>query len=234
MCLIASSHQCFSQAGTSKYEFGLTGGVFIYQGDLTPSQLGSYRTPGWNLNLFVNRIITTKFTARLNLAAGKIRGDDAAYSKPEWRQQRNFNFQSSVWELSALALYTVLEKNRMKAYVFGGAGISKLNVRRDWSKFNGEFFSTEPELQQKLATDVAHHTPTIIPVAPLGAGAEYALNDKLSLLLETCYRLTTTDYIDGFSKAANPSRLDHYQSHSAGVKYRFGKRSGVDCPAVEY
>jgi opacity protein-like surface antigen len=230
LCLFASSSESFSQTGLGKYEFGITGGMFIYQGDLTPSPFGSYKTPGWNLNLFVNRMLSTKLTVRAQLAGGTIRGSDAAYSQPAWRQQRNFNFHSSVLEFSLLGLYNVFEKNRLKTYVFGGGGVSKLNVTRDWSNFNGEYFASEPGLPQKLATDASHRPASLILVVPVGAGAEYALNDKLCLLAETNYRLTTTDYIDGFSQAANPSRLDHYQSHSVGVKYRFAKRSQLDCP----
>ena len=33
-----------AQINLSKLEFGLTAGTLIYQGDLTPSQFGSYRT----------------------------------------------------------------------------------------------------------------------------------------------------------------------------------------------
>jgi opacity protein-like surface antigen len=234
LCLFASSNESFSQTELGKYEVGFTGGIFIYQGDLTPSPLGSYRTPGWNLNLFVNRTMSTKLTFRAQLAGGTIRGNDAAYSHPAWRQQRNFNFHSLVVELSFLALYKVYERNRLTGYVFGGGGLAKLNIIRDWTNFNGEYFATEPELQQKLATDAVRTPPKLIPVVPIGAGAEYALSERISLLAETNYRLTKTDYIDGFSQSANPSRLDHYQSHSVGVKYRFGKRSGVDCPTVIY
>ena len=232
ICLLASSSESFSQLDWSKYEIGFTGGIFIYQGDLTPERLGSYKTPGWNFNLFVNRLLSSKFSIRGNLAAGRLKGDDSAYSKPGWRQYRNFSFQSTVWEFSALAVYKLLQRRKFAAYVFGGAGISKLNTSRDWSRFNSEFFSSEPGLHQKLEQDIAQKLPRFIPVVPVGAGVEYSLTERLSLLLETNYRLTSTDYLDGFSKAGNPSGLDHYQSHSLGVKYRFEKKSAVDCPVA--
>ena len=92
--------QTFCQFDLRNYELGLSAGTFIYQGDLTPARFGSYRTPGANVNIFVNRILNPSFTLRTNLAFGKLRGDDAKYSNPEWRQQRNFNFSSSVFELS--------------------------------------------------------------------------------------------------------------------------------------
>ena len=52
----------FSHAQTdlSKYEIGLTGGAFVYQGDLTPSQFGSYRTLRPAVNLFINRMLSSE------------------------------------------------------------------------------------------------------------------------------------------------------------------------------
>ena len=97
---------------------------------------------------------------------------------------------------------------------------------------NDEFFVGEPELSQNLAKDLATGPPTLIPVLPVGAGVEFALSPRISVLVETAYRFTPTDYLDGFSKAANPSRLDHYQTHSAGIKYNFRKKNEVNCPVT--
>src|SRR4051812_20448214 len=95
----------YSQTTREKYQFGLTGGVFIYQGDLSPSAIGSYRTPALNLNLFANRLIGPALAIRANLSWGHLRGDDAAYTNPEWRQQRAFNFSARVLEFSGLAVW---------------------------------------------------------------------------------------------------------------------------------
>ena len=43
------------QSVFSKFEIGLNAGVFVYQGDLTPSQFGSYKTLKPGLSLFVKQ-----------------------------------------------------------------------------------------------------------------------------------------------------------------------------------
>lgn len=221
-----------AQLDLSKFEIGLTGGAFVYQGDLTPSQFGSYRTPRPTVNLFINRIISPVFSVRGSLFYGGLLGNDAAYQKPEWRQQRSLNFSSSALELSALLIWNAWStEKKLVPYLFGGAGFTLLNIKRDWSHFNGEFFSNE-DLGTRVMEDVAHATPKMIPVVPVGIGVQYSLSKKLSVTAETAYRLTRTDYLDGFSKAGNPELTDHYQSHTIGLLYRFGKKSSLNCPTI--
>ena len=85
-----------AQINLSKYEVGLSGGVMVYQGDLTPQTLGSYKTMKPQFALHIYRIISPSFSVRLNVNRGKLYGDDAKYTNPEWRQQRNFNFTTPV------------------------------------------------------------------------------------------------------------------------------------------
>ncbi|MGZ8538886.1 MAG: DUF6089 family protein, partial [Flavisolibacter sp.] len=178
------------------------------------------------------RILNNSFSLRTNLTYGNIAANDANYSKPEWRQQRNFAFSSPVFEISELLVYNLNSQRKISPYVFAGAGISFLSISRDYSNFNPEYFTSEPELSAGLNTDIEHSPPAIIPVIPLGAGIQYNLSDKISLIAESSYRLTMTDYIDGFSQSANPSKFDHYQNYSVGVIFKFGKREGIDCPVV--
>ena len=224
--------ETFAQVDLSKFEIGLTGGVFVYQGDLTPSPIGSYRTLRPAVNLFVNRILNPSFSLRTSLFYGGLSGNDAAYKIPEWRQQRNFNFTARALELSELLLWNAWSTDRkFTPYVFGGIGLSFLNIKRDWSQFNGEFFSAE-DLASRLAEDLAQNPPKLIPVVPIGIGLRYSITKNLSAIAETAYRFTRTDYLDGFSKAANPDLYDHYQSHTIGVLYKFGKKSNLNCPTT--
>ena len=104
---------CFylnAQLNLSKYEVGLSGGVFVYQGDLTPQQLGSYKTMKPQFALHVYRILSPAFSVRLNLNRGRLYGNDAVYANPEWRKQRNFNFTSPVTEFSLQGVWNLLHK----------------------------------------------------------------------------------------------------------------------------
>jgi Domain of unknown function (DUF6089) len=233
--ILITSSFLHAQIDLSKYEVGLSGGVFVYQGDLTPQRLGSYKTLKPQFALHVYRILSPSFSVRLNINRGKLYGNDAAYSNPEWRRQRNFNFTTPVTELSLQGVWNILQARspRFSPYLFAGAGISFLKIKRDWSNMDPDVFGESSDVQAGLAVDAAKTLPRIIPVVPVGAGVRYALSDRFSLTGETSYRLSFTDYMDGFSKSANPGKNDHYLSHSIGIIYSFGKKDKqLGCPSV--
>src|SRR5438876_1159546 len=130
--------EVYSQPGIAKFELGISLGTFIYQGDLIPSHIGSVRTQKLGFNLFANKILNNSFLLRTNLAVGKLKGDDAKYASPEYRQQRNFYFTSPVIEISEQLLWNPLGKNYysngFSPYLFAGIGYSFLNIKRDWSR----------------------------------------------------------------------------------------------------
>jgi len=64
-------------------------------------------------------------------------------------------------------------------------------------------------------------------------GVRYGITEKLSFSLEGTYRILDTDYLDGFSKAANPDKKDHYHTIMAGLIYSFGKRNRFACPVIK-
>ena len=85
-----------------------------------------------------------------------------------------------------------------------------------------------------LSADTAHSLPKGIPVFPVSAGLRYSLTRNLSLSLATTYRINSTDYLDGFSKAANPAKKDHFFTNAIGLIYSFGKKDMLGCPKVKY
>jgi OOP family OmpA-OmpF porin len=226
-----------SQVQYSDYEIGLGGTSFVYQGDLVPSATGSYRTLKNGLSFFGTKILSSSFSIRANMSIGRIAGDDSKFSLPAWRKQRNFSFHSPVAELTALLTWNVLGKNDepfgFAPYLFAGAGFSYLHITRDASGFNGEFFSSEPAVVAGLAADLAHRLPRITPVIPVGAGIRYALSSRFSVYAETSYRFMFSDYIDGFSQAANPAKNDHYYTNSIGLIYRMTKKNTLKCPTIK-
>lgn len=226
-----------SQSNFSKFEIGAGAGVFVYQGDLTPLRAGSYKTLKPGLNFFVNRILDAVFSLRTNLVLAAVKGDDAKYSLPQYRQQRNFNFKSPLFELSELIVGNIRGNNLsrqspgLSPYLFAGLGFSILSIKRDWSRFNAEYFSSEASTLSGLAADRQHALPTLVPVVPMGIGIRYPVSSRVSINAETSYRFTFTDYLDGFSKAANDARKDSYMSHTVGLIYQFKKNSWLKCPS---
>lgn len=223
----------------NRFELGAGIGTYIYQGDLTPQLLGSTRTMRPGVSLFGTKILSPSYGVRLHLAIGGLRGADSLYATPEYRRERNLAFRSPVWELSASFIWNIAQTNyggnvaRFAPYIGAGIGISRLRVLRDYSNFNYSYFGSETQTVAGLNADIARRTPRLIPVIPLTAGARYAINDNWDLFAETNYRLTLTDYLDGFSKVANPKLRDRYYSVEIGVIRKFGRKGAMDCPRVQ-
>ncbi|MGZ8556783.1 MAG: DUF6089 family protein [Chitinophagaceae bacterium] len=228
----------YAQINTAKFQFGAGAGAFIYQGDLAPSSLGSYKTIKPVINLFAAKFFSSSFSLRGNLAFGGLKGDDAKYSDPVYRQHRNFNFRTPVAEIAGIAEWNALGRNSISKgfspYLFAGVGFSFLKIKRDWANLDTEYFSAESAMMTGLAEDAQRSLPKVLMVLPVGIGARYYLSDKIGISAETSYRLSSTDYLDGFSQSANPSKRDHYYSHTIGVVYRLGKKNSWDCPVVRY
>ncbi|MBS1921444.1 MAG: hypothetical protein JST17_14420 [Bacteroidetes bacterium] len=227
------------QRRMNSIEVGINLGTFIYQGDLTPERFGSSKTPGYQLSFFINKIISKSFSVRANFSIGKLRGDESLYKSPAYRQQRNFAFKTPVTEFAGLFVWDILNKNfsseihsGLRPYIMAGPGISFVHIKRDWSRFNSEYFAGTG-LPARLTLDEQHSLPKILPVIPVGAGIRYSVSEKLSINAETIYRITFSDYIDGFSQAANPSRNDHYQSYSVGLIFSFDKKNRLNCPVLK-
>lgn len=242
--LVASSFLCINNIATAqtdnpKYEFGLNLGFLVYQGDLTPEKFGSFKTQRLSFGLHTSKIINPSFSVRANLALGKLKGDDALYSSPAYRQQRNFNFTTPVTELTAQLVWNVAGRNYadkgFSPYLFAGAGFSFLKIKRDWSTINTTYFVPETsEVWAGLAADSAHKLPKVLPVIPVGAGVKYFITPNWAVTAETSYRLSSTDYLDGFSQAANPKKKDNYLNYSIGLLYRTGKKNRLGCPVMRY
>jgi hypothetical protein len=226
----------FAQVSANKFEIGMGLNSFIYQGDLTPSRFGSFKTMRAGINIYGSKILGPSFSLRTNLAIGGLRGDDAKYNEPEYRKQRSFNFRSPVAELSELIVCNPLGRNYtgkgLSPYLFAGAGLSLVKIKRDWSNYNAEYFDGVSDVSARLALDAEHSLPRVLPVIPLGAGVRYGISPRLAVHLESSYRLVFNDYLDGFSQAANPKLNDHYHSITAGVVYQIGKKNTLACPIV--
>lgn len=222
-----------------KYEFGINLGFTVYQGDLTPQQLGSFRTQKLALGLHASKLLSPSFSVRGAFLRGRLKGDDGLYANPEYRQQRNFNFSTPVTEFTGQFVWNPLARNYAEKgfspYFFAGAGFAFLRVKRDWSGFNSSYFDSETStIFSGLAADTVHSVPRLIPVIPVGMGVKYFFTPKLGMNAEAAYRLGYTDYLDGFSEAANPAKKDHYLNYSIGIIYRSGTKNRLSCPKIRY
>jgi opacity protein-like surface antigen len=227
-----------AQVNSAKWQIGVNGGVMVYQGDLTPSPLGSYKTLKPTLAVYVSRILNPSFLLRTNIAFATLRGNESLYKTPAYRQQRNLSFTSPLTEISELFVWNMFGNNgneignRFSPYLFAGAAVSFINVNRS-NNFNKAFFVNDPQVEIRLNQDLNRTPPKTILALPVGIGVEYYLTPKLSLTAETNFRYTFTDYLDGYSYVANSFKKDFYQSHTIGLVFKFGKKNQLDCPVIK-
>jgi hypothetical protein len=231
------SNHLNAQSILNKLELGAQAGSLIYQGDLTPERLGAYLTPGFQLGVSAGMRLNYFLSVRADLTFGKLRGNDAKYSSPEWRQHRNLNFKSPVFEIAGLAVWDVMgdphQRTGISPYVFAGMGVSFLRVQRDASAFDVEYFSAASGVQDGLNTDLARTPPKAVLIFPAaGIGVRYPYTERVSLKAEASYPFSFSDYIDGFSEAGNPDRSDHYHGMSVGIFYRLTGSNALKCPVI--
>lgn len=224
-----------AQFNIRKMEFGADINTFLYQGDLTPSKLGSFKTMTVGPGAYANYKLNRSFSVRSGLILGRIAGDESKYTDPAYRQQRNFSFSSPVTEISSGVVWNILPPANeggpgLTPYIFAGIGYTFLHIKRDYSNYNAAYFFNESGSGEGLAADAAHSLPKGLVVFPVAAGLRYAFTKNLSLTVSTAYRFNSTDYLDGFSKAANPSKKDHFFTNAIGLLYNFGKNDALDCP----
>ncbi len=81
-------------------EIGFAAGVSVYQGDLT-EQLYTFYETGPMAGVFLRRNWRNKFSARLSINYGRLRGADFISGDPA-RKRRNLSFFSPLIEGSAL------------------------------------------------------------------------------------------------------------------------------------
>jgi hypothetical protein len=240
LLIIATTFKISSAQFTpSKWELGLNAGTLVYQGDLSASILGYTKNLKPSVGIWASRSLDDYFSLRANLLRGSIGADESTYPSPAWRRHRNFAFGSSVTELSAVLVWDLFGKSyregmrRFSPYFFAGLGATVLNVKRNWSRFDTNYFGSKSSASIGLGIDSLHKTPWIAAVIPVGAGLRYMLTNHIYFNMEATYRITASDYIDGFKYSADPKRNDHYYGISIGASYRLGSDK-TDCPKIRF
>ncbi|HEY2350436.1 MAG TPA: DUF6089 family protein [Puia sp.] len=224
-----------AQFTPSKWEVGINAGALVYQGDLSESPFGYTKSVNPSVEVWVSKSLDAYFSIRANLLQSSLGADESTYAAPEWRRHRNFTFNTSVTEVSAEFVWDLNGKtyhegmHRYSPYLFAGAGFAILHINRNWSRFDTTYFDSKSSTAQGLGMDTRHKTPTFLPVIPVGAGLRYMVTNRIFVNAEFTYRITSSDYIDGFSYSGNPERNDHYYGITLGLSYRFGWNA-MSCP----
>lgn len=153
----------------------------------------------------------SRFFAKAQFAFTYVGGNDAL-TEEIFRRNRNLHFRSSVFELSVMGEFDVLDftpKRRYNRgvrqqslegtsiYISAGVGVTRFNPQ---GNFEGTWydlrdFGTEGQFQDDGPSEYSRFTPVI----PFGLGVRLQLNEEWTVGFEVVHRITFTDYMDDVS-----------------------------------
>lgn len=209
-------------------ELGVVIGASSYYGDLSPEN-ASANTSQYqpSFSFFYRQNLNNTFGFRANFGYGRLSGDDSV-SDQVFRQERNFNFNSSVLELGLIGEVNLFgfgpggNGPRFSPYLFGGVAVFRFNPL---TEYQGQTVELQPLGTEGQGID-GFGTPyrlTQISI-PFGAGIKYAVNDRINIGLEIGLRKTFTDYLDDVSGAYVP--FDVLRSNNGELAAALGNRTG--------
>lgn len=148
-----------------------------------------------------------------NLVYARLGGNDKFTEEP-YRQNRNCNFRSPVWEINCQYEYTVVRQREghrynfkgvqgwrnidIQTYLFAGIGFMYFNPK---GNKDNKWYPLKP-----LRTEGQGYAPTrrkyslFQVVLPFGIGFKYAISKDWCVGIEYGIRKTFTDYVDDVSK----------------------------------
>ncbi len=221
----------YAQQIQKKWEVGGLLGMSGYLGDLNKSDFFS-KEPKASFGLLGRYHINERWALRGGLTFGSLSGSDANYSD---RASRGFKTKSPITDLSGIvewdfwgkkrfsydtATYQVKFKKTFSTYFFTGLGLGFTKPTPD---FTGTP-NTLPVYVQGAVQDKANNYSNTNFVIPFGFGLRYDLSENWVLGIEAGFRWAFSDYLDGISKGANPSRNDRYKLSGLTITYRFDKK----------
>lgn len=165
--------------------------------------------------LGIRYYLAPRIAIRSMFTYGILAGDDATTNE-FFREYRNLNFKTNLFEFSTVFEYMFLSEYKEGArynlrgvkgirgydiafYGFAGVGVISFNPK---GELDGKWYELQP-----LGTEGQGIIPTrdkydlIQFIIPVGLGFKYAIDNRWSIGIEYGVRKTFTDYIDDVSRS---------------------------------
>lgn len=191
-----------------RFHIGVFGGLAAYTGDLT-DRLFPKKVTNAAVGITGNYELTNRFVLRGGFTYAIVGGADR-FNKEAALISRNLNFETSLFEFSAVVEYYLnsLYEHKFSPYGFAGLAAYRFDPYTYYAgqkvflkplSTEGQGLPGYPERKPYSLTQLA---------MPFGAGVKYAINDRLRIGLEFGYRKLFTDYLDDVSTSyADPNDL---------------------------
>lgn len=184
-------------------DFGITGGIGLYSGDLSPKEFAIYPNDyGYAGGIFLRQRYSRFVGIRTGLTLAKVMGDERNNGN---MPERGLNFQSNITEFSLIGEVHLFHigyarnKTVISPYVAFGLGLFAFNPKIN---FNGELLELRALTTegQGLNGYANRYSRTQFSI-PFGGGINILINDKLTIGAEMLFRSTLTDHLDDVSDA---------------------------------
>lgn len=193
-------------------ELGVNGGGSNFLGDV--GNYGPSAPTGWHAGAFFRYNFNRYYALSAGANFGTVAADDANSSET-WRNARNLNFRTNLWEAYLQLEFNFFEyepgtKFDHTPYLFGGFALFGFNPQGqvpgtdDWVDLQP--LGTEGQ-GTGLSGATAYGTTSLS--IPFGMGYKWALGRSFTLQVYSGFRSTRTDYLDDVSgRYVDPVRLE--------------------------
>ncbi|MEM8526341.1 MAG: DUF6089 family protein [Bacteroidota bacterium] len=199
------------------HEVGGYLGLANYQGDFTQANLELTDTR-YAVGVFHRYHFNPKLMLRTNATLARLGGADENAENDRIRVARNWNFKSTLFEVSTGFEWMPLRKSnygdtgvygpQLNPYLFAGLGYAVSNSDLDTSQ-SREFQLDETGGSQGML------------VVPFGGGLRLDFQERMSVAGEVSWRYTGSDYVDGIS-AGKQINADWYFFAGLSFSYVLG------------
>lgn len=182
-------------------EFGITGGLSHYFGDLDNNADLSH--PNIAFGAYFRRQFGNYTALRLSGNYAFLAYSDA-YSNNVYQQRRNLSFNTNIFEVTLQGdfnFFKFIPTDRAHAftpYATVGLGFFSYNPYAFYQ--NQKVYLRPLHTEGETFYEGRKEYGTIAMCFPIGFGVKYAITDQFNLSFEVTQRFTTTDYIDDVSK----------------------------------
>ncbi len=169
-------------------EVGLFGGSSFYNGDINPINHFRLSKPQAAYGLFYRHNFDSRLAMKISYTQGTLKDDDISSN---FQPVRDIYFTTKINELSAQFEVNFFdfnldgENNRITPYVFGGVGITAINV-----------VNLRNVVIPGLA-DPKYGDNTTIASFPIGVGIKYCPVSNMTIGLEWGIRKSNSSRLDG-------------------------------------
>ncbi len=184
-------------------DFGITGGIGLYSGDLSPKEFAIYPNDyGLAGGIFLRQRYSRFVGVRAGLTLTKIMGDERNNGV---NVERGLNFQSNITEFSLIGEIHLFHigyarnKTVISPYLAFGVGLFAFNPKID---FNGQILELRALTTEGQGLDGYPNRYNLTQFnIPFGGGINILINDRLTIGAELIFRSTLTDHLDDVSDA---------------------------------